>query len=234
MPPSSRQTDTSTGISARSHLISRPRRHVALLAAAHGSALVFFVEHVRETALGVLAHARIEEQLVHVGGRTEALVVQELQVGRELHVDRAAEAPAQDVRVVLTEHRRGTALPVAAALQPERHKVYQTRLAYYWQGVSPGQISIAYIQDEATNFIVSRNYTAEQFGVEMGGNKLQPEHVRGTVALLLIAGIDTTCNNWSADGDDHKAMRRCCKSLRPTKRLMQTYCKSDRRDGAQP
>ena len=33
--------------------------------------------------------------------------------------------------------------------------------------------------------------------VEMGGNKLQPEHVRGTVALLLIAGIDTT---WSAIG----------------------------------
>jgi hypothetical protein len=32
---------------------------------------------------------------------------------------------------------------------------------------------------------------------EMGGHRLQPEHVRGTVALLLIAGIDTT---WSAIG----------------------------------
>ncbi len=33
--------------------------------------------------------------------------------------------------------------------------------------------------------------------LELDGQKLQPEHVRGTVALLLIAGIDTT---WSAIG----------------------------------
>ncbi len=33
--------------------------------------------------------------------------------------------------------------------------------------------------------------------LELDGNKLEPEHVRGTVALLLIAGIDTT---WSAIG----------------------------------
>ena len=32
---------------------------------------------------------------------------------------------------------------------------------------------------------------------ELGGQRLLPEHVRGTVALLLIAGIDTT---WSAIG----------------------------------
>ena len=53
-----------------------------------------------------------------------------------------------------------------AELQPERHKVYQTRLAYYFGGRSPGQISVAYIQDEATNFIVSRTYTAAEFGVD--------------------------------------------------------------------
>ncbi len=33
--------------------------------------------------------------------------------------------------------------------------------------------------------------------IELDGNKLAPEHVRGTVALLLIAGIDTT---WSSIG----------------------------------
>ncbi|MGA1506492.1 MAG: cytochrome P450, partial [Ilumatobacteraceae bacterium] len=32
---------------------------------------------------------------------------------------------------------------------------------------------------------------------ELDGNRLHPDHVRGTVALLLIAGIDTT---WSAIG----------------------------------
>jgi cytochrome P450 len=33
--------------------------------------------------------------------------------------------------------------------------------------------------------------------VEVGGKKLSPEHVRGTIVLILIAGIDTT---WSAIG----------------------------------
>ncbi len=51
-------------------------------------------------------------------------------------------------------------------LQPEHHKVYQTRLAYYFGGRSPGQASIALIQDEATNFITSQDYTPEEFGVD--------------------------------------------------------------------
>jgi TonB-dependent receptor len=51
-----------------------------------------------------------------------------------------------------------------ATLQPEHHKVYQTRLAYYWQGKSPGQISVAYIQDEATNFIQTQTLSDQQFG----------------------------------------------------------------------
>ncbi len=33
--------------------------------------------------------------------------------------------------------------------------------------------------------------------MELDGNKLEPEHVRGTIVLLLVAGIDTT---WSAIG----------------------------------
>jgi len=51
-------------------------------------------------------------------------------------------------------------------LRPERHKVYQSRLAYYFGGRSPGQISVAFIRDEATNFITSRDYTASEFGIE--------------------------------------------------------------------
>ncbi len=50
-------------------------------------------------------------------------------------------------------------------LQPEYHKVYQTRLAYYFGTQSPGQVSVAYIQDEATNFLVSRVFSAQEFGV---------------------------------------------------------------------
>jgi iron complex outermembrane recepter protein len=43
-------------------------------------------------------------------------------------------------------------------LQPEHHKVYQTRLAYYFGNRSPGQASIAFIQDEATNFFQTFTY----------------------------------------------------------------------------
>lgn len=52
-----------------------------------------------------------------------------------------------------------------AELQPEQHKIYQTRMAYYFGGKSPGQVSVALIQDEATNFITSQDYTAEEFGI---------------------------------------------------------------------
>jgi TonB-dependent receptor len=50
-------------------------------------------------------------------------------------------------------------------LEPENHKVYQTRLAYYFSGRSPGQVSVAFSQDEATNFIQTLSYTATEFGV---------------------------------------------------------------------
>jgi cytochrome P450 len=39
--------------------------------------------------------------------------------------------------------------------------------------------------------------TSYLLGVEIDGNKLSPEHVRGSIVLLLLAGIDTT---WSAIG----------------------------------
>ncbi len=51
-----------------------------------------------------------------------------------------------------------------AALEPERLKVYQTRLSYYFQGRSPGQISLQLNSVETTNFIQSRTFTAAEFG----------------------------------------------------------------------
>jgi hypothetical protein len=41
------------------------------------------------------------------------------------------------------------------------------------------------------------DFTSYLLNVEVGGQKLAPEHVRGTMVLTLIAGIDTT---WSAIG----------------------------------
>ncbi len=50
-------------------------------------------------------------------------------------------------------------------LKPEHHEVFQTRLAYYFGGGSPGQVSVAATQDEATNFISSHTFTS---GVPLG------------------------------------------------------------------
>lgn len=47
---------------------------------------------------------------------------------------------------------------------------------------------IANPRDDLTTYLMN---------VEVGGQKLSPEHVRGTIVLILIAGIDTT---WSAIG----------------------------------
>jgi cytochrome P450 len=47
---------------------------------------------------------------------------------------------------------------------------------------------VANPRDDLTSFLVQ---------AEIDGNKLAPEHIRGTMVLLMIAGIDTT---WSAIG----------------------------------
>ncbi len=47
---------------------------------------------------------------------------------------------------------------------------------------------LAQPRDDLTTFLLE---------AELDGNKLQPDHVRGTMVLLMIAGIDTT---WSAIG----------------------------------
>lgn len=51
-------------------------------------------------------------------------------------------------------------------LLPERHTVMQTRAAYYFGNQSPGQISLAFIQDEGKNFTLTHTFTAEEFGVD--------------------------------------------------------------------
>jgi iron complex outermembrane recepter protein len=80
-------------------------------------------------------------------------------------------------------------------LKPEHHKVYQTRIAYYFGGRSPGQVSVAYIQDEATNFIVNNDYTAEQFGVTDPdfANYIFKSTVN-TVALQRYKNLDLSYN----------------------------------------
>jgi outer membrane receptor protein involved in Fe transport len=51
-------------------------------------------------------------------------------------------------------------------LPPENSKNMQTRLAYYFGGRSPGQLSLALSQNEISNLRESYDYTAEEFGVE--------------------------------------------------------------------
>ena len=78
-----------------------------------------------------------------------------------------------------------TALEGVAEDQAVRQAGWQKLDAYLDRRISERSQNLG---DDLLSFLLT---------VEMGGNKLQLEHVRGTVALLLIAGIDTT---WSAIG----------------------------------
>ena len=51
-------------------------------------------------------------------------------------------------------------------LLPERHKKYLSRFAYYFQGRSPGQLTLALSKTEFTNTLVSHDYTSTEFGNE--------------------------------------------------------------------
>jgi hypothetical protein len=53
-----------------------------------------------------------------------------------------------------------------AALQPEYHKKFQSRLAYYFRGRSPGQLTLDLTQVKATNFRQTFDFSAEDFGVD--------------------------------------------------------------------
>jgi outer membrane receptor protein involved in Fe transport len=66
---------------------------------------------------------------------------------------------------VVNESNRTVTAPNPSLL-PEFHKNYQTRLAYYFEGRSPGEISVALSQNEATNFIRTFTYTATEFGID--------------------------------------------------------------------
>ena len=66
---------------------------------------------------------------------------------------------------VVNENNRTVTAP-NPGLRPEYHKTYQTRLAYYFEGKSPGELSVAFSQNEATNFIRTLTYTATEFGID--------------------------------------------------------------------
>jgi iron complex outermembrane recepter protein len=52
------------------------------------------------------------------------------------------------------------------SLLPEHIKKYDARLAYYFQGRSPGQLSLAVSQNDIMNLRETHDYTAEEFGVD--------------------------------------------------------------------
>jgi len=51
-------------------------------------------------------------------------------------------------------------------LEPEHSKNYQTRLAYYFSGRSPGQLSFALSQNNIRNLRETHDFTPEEFGVD--------------------------------------------------------------------
>ncbi|MGH3168006.1 MAG: cytochrome P450 [Trebonia sp.] len=74
----------------------------------------------------------------------------------------------------------------AVNLPPEeRAELMDKQFTYLYEQVND---HMTHPRDDLTTFLIN---------VELGGRKLDPEHVVGTMLLLLIAGIDTT---WSAIG----------------------------------
>ena len=51
-------------------------------------------------------------------------------------------------------------------LPPEHSKNFQTRLAYYFSGRSPGQLAAAFSQNHIRNLRETFDFTASEFGVE--------------------------------------------------------------------
>jgi len=67
----------------------------------------------------------------------------------------------------------------------EREAVFEEHDAYFDAQIED---HIAHPRDDLTSFLIE---------AEIEGSKLSPAHIRGTLTLLMIAGIDTT---WSAIG----------------------------------
>jgi iron complex outermembrane receptor protein len=51
-------------------------------------------------------------------------------------------------------------------LLPEFHKKFQTRLAYYFGGKSPGQLSVSFSQVNSRNFVQTFDFSASEFGID--------------------------------------------------------------------
>jgi iron complex outermembrane recepter protein len=85
-------------------------------------------------------------------------------------------------------------------LLPERHTSYQTRLAYYWTGRSPGQFSTSFSQTESTNFVTTQNYKSAEWFAIYGGEE-DPDFAaytfvskRNTVGLTKTRSMDWNYN----------------------------------------
>ena len=114
----------------------------------------------------VVRHSRSESYFPSFLAKYQLLPNLEFQVGGNKGVGRQPIDNLNGLWVVNESNFTVTA--PNPGLQAESHKTYQSRLAYYFGGYggkSPGQLSVAFSQNEATNFIRTISYSAEQFGV---------------------------------------------------------------------
>jgi len=88
----------------------------------------------------------------------------EFQAGANKGIGRPAIDDLTGLWTIDEQNQRVTA--PNADLKPEQHRSFQSRLAYYFEGRSPGEVSLALSQNEATNFIQTFDYSASEFGVD--------------------------------------------------------------------
>jgi TonB-dependent receptor len=97
-------------------------------------------------------------------GKYKILENLEWQIGFNKAISRPPIDNLTGVRVIDEDNLRVTT--PNPGLLPEYSNNYQTRLAYYFVGRSPGQLSIAFSQNDIKNLRTTRDLTSEEYGNE--------------------------------------------------------------------
>lgn len=112
----------------------------------------------------VVRKSEYDDWFPSILGKYKVLPNLEFQVGFNKAISRPPIDNLTGVWIIDEINERVTA--PNAALQPEYSNNYQTRLAYYFEGRSPGQFSVAVSQNDIKNLRTSYDFTAEEFGAD--------------------------------------------------------------------
>jgi len=112
----------------------------------------------------VIRESEYDDWFPSILGKYKILPNLEFQVGFNKAISRPPVDNLTGVWIIDEVNERVTA--PNANLLPEYSNNYQTRLAYYFEGRSPGQLSIAFSQNDIKNLRLTDDLTADEYGVD--------------------------------------------------------------------